>query len=301
MWTSMILLEAGLLVFGGFTVHAKEVRFPREDLAKVEVKMQEIRLVNSFLGGRKFHYEYTVISLPESIKPLRSFSIDMPPKVVLRDHLDTKPLWQADADSEKTKGTNLVGWMAIFDENELAPGAQMDGFIIESKGLPGIQTVLAWSAIDIRDLPRVDDVVKATGQTEESPDTELDLSQIPGSQFNHFLTFTTAPSVLPVDLSNTQLVNRLISLKDGAAEQGWIKDPGIVTSLNKKLTNALAALKRGQKKTARIFLEAFMHELDALRDKKHLHPATSQQTSHTQSGESCQENEVLEIGKHWNL
>jgi len=154
-------------------------------------------------------------------------------------------------------------------QSSLRPGESVSGILFRSEGLPGIRPMLADGWLDREELPNVSDFEgedATTGAFQfENPD---DAHPIRGAYHGT----AVGPEVLPETLSNTELCERLAKLKDQAAKLGWIKDPGIVTSLNQKLANARKALGRlfGGKKAARGILGAFVNELDALKGKPHL-------------------------------
>jgi hypothetical protein len=104
----------------------------------------------------------------------------------------------------------------------------------------------------------------------ERPDTPGQLTGGEDPVQHSFHGSAVGPEILPTTASVSDLLDRLIVLKDQGAKLGWIKDPGVVTSLNQKLANARKALDRlfGGKKAARGILGAFVNELDALRGKQ---------------------------------
>lgn len=150
-------------------------------------------------------------------------------------------------------------------KDSLHPGEGVGGLFLASRGLPGLRVFQAWG--DVSDeLPNVNDVFgdedASTGLGVENPEAMNQAS-------SGFRTVAVGPDVLPDDLSNKALVDRLIGLKDQIAGMGWIKDPGTVTSLNKKLASARKALDRWfvGKRNAREILRSFNQELEAQRGK----------------------------------
>jgi len=139
----------------------------------------------------------------------------------------------------------------------------VEGARFRSRGMPGVVRFLAHGHIPLSEIPGEE------AEADEDP-TDETVSVLPGQDAveNSFKGLTVGPEILPGELDDRELIERLIALKDRAAELGWVKDPGIVTSLNKKLENALAAFNRGQRKAARNILGAFINELDALKGKE---------------------------------
>lgn len=83
------------------------------------------------------------------------------------------------------------------------------------------------------------------------------------------LRCSSAPNVssLSREFVTTANIESLISLKHAFLQRGWLGTaPGCTRSLDAKLESALRAAKQDQRKTFTNVLEAFIHEVEALRE-----------------------------------
>ena len=243
--------------------YCQTVAYPRQDLLKVEV---ETRI--DLVGATIFQYSLTVRSLPESTQEVWQFGLDVPVPAqcmkgwqVISSSFGRRTIWSSDHPG--FYGTNWFTWITGM-QPRLQAGEEVSGLSVDSAGLPGIRPFLALGKVDVKDLPDEEDL-----PGEETPNGGLPVTGADPIE-NSYHTVAVGPEVLPETLSNEQMLDRLIALKDKAAGLGWIKDPGVVTSLNRKLANVRKELDRWftGKKTARNMLGAFISELDALRGKQ---------------------------------
>ncbi len=86
---------------------------------------------------------------------------------------------------------------------------------------------------------------------------------------------TIGPTAPPAHFVSTDFLQTIISYKEQAIQQGWIKDQGIGISLDAKLNAASAALARGDNKTAVNVLNALLNEVDAQAGKQLLPEAVA--------------------------
>jgi hypothetical protein len=75
---------------------------------------------------------------------------------------------------------------------------------------------------------------------------------------------TVGPVSLPSPFVPLVFLDTLISYKHQALALGWIKNRGIVQSLDAKLENTKAQLRRNNKTAAKNILQAFINEVEAL-------------------------------------
>ncbi len=75
---------------------------------------------------------------------------------------------------------------------------------------------------------------------------------------------TVGPVLPPTPFVALAFLDTLTSYKHQAFALGWIKNRGIVQSLDAKLDNAKRQLQRNNKTAARNILRAFLNEVEAL-------------------------------------
>ena len=257
----MSVMLIGILL--SCTGYSQTVAYPRCDLVKMEV-VTHVDMVSA----TAFQYSMTIRSMPESKQEIWTFGLDIPVPTQqekrwesIVSSLGRKTLWWKDHPG--IGGTSWLTWITGMRPN-LQAGEEVCCLPISSAGMPGILPVFVQGRVDIKDLPDEEEL-----PGEETPNGGLPVTGADPIQ-NSYHTVAVGPEVLPETLSNEQMLDRLIALKDKAAGLGWIKDPGVVTSLNRKLANARKELDRWfvGKKTARNMLGAFINELDALRGKQ---------------------------------
>lgn len=152
-------------------------------------------------------------------------------------------------------GLNVLGqagW-GSGERSVVLPGQSLQGFQINSRGLPGIREFRIQpdlippseeSDITAEQIRAVKDKVAFTGKTIGS----------------------TAP---PADFKPLDFLDRIISMKHEAFSFGWINDKGIENSLDVKLDNAKKAMERGNIVAAKNILNAFVNEVEAQGCKSH--------------------------------
>lgn len=235
-----------------------------------------------------FLYEYTLTNSRESQQSIWNVLIPLKGDLDASSIGDIQgPQDSGSAGGETELGTAKVSWVIVADapwEDQsqpppgmLEPGSQLSGFSFKTTQVPSLPTIQDFYARGwVRDITEEEAVEyfsnlagKQFTNMDEVPD-ELFLAS-PLGQPTHERAFrgkTVAPEVVSEDqLQPLPLTERLVSLKDEAASLGWIKSPGIVTSLNQKLKNALKDLEKGNEKAAAGVLKAFLNELDAQRGK----------------------------------
>ncbi|MEX2116291.1 MAG: hypothetical protein WEB37_05340 [Bacteroidota bacterium] len=76
--------------------------------------------------------------------------------------------------------------------------------------------------------------------------------------------FTLGPSDPPTPLVPLVYIDTIASYRHQALRLGWIKNQGIVKSLDQKLENARSQLQKGNNASAKSILQAFINEVEAL-------------------------------------
>jgi len=170
-------------------------------------------------------------------------------------------------------GTAPAGWVcsvaidgrAVWgaeDQNALIPpGGSTGGYELTSRGLPGIRAVVAEPFLDLAQLP----IAPPSGPS----DLKRYDDQLAALQASvRFTGMTIGPTAPPSDFKPSNFLQTIISYKEQAIKQGWIKDQGIGISLDAKLNAAQAALARGDNNTAANVLNALLNEVAAQSGKQ---------------------------------
>ncbi len=85
-------------------------------------------------------------------------------------------------------------------------------------------------------------------------------------KFKTVIKRTVGPGELPEEQTPIETIESLIKMKHEAQDLGWIKaegGDGIIQALDSKLDNAKKAIDKGNKKSARRILEAFVLQVEA--------------------------------------
>lgn len=152
--------------------------------------------------------------------------------------------------------TGMATWGAVSEGGLVLSGQSIIGFEISSPGLPSIRDFTAKPYIDVNTLP-----ITPPSDAADLPRYKLDLDAIVNKIIIHGKTIApTAPAAMfrPADFVKTIQDYGLRAL-----EQGWIKNAGILNSLDQKLTAAVSAIVRGDTDSAKNVLAAFVNEVDA--------------------------------------
>ncbi|MGH2569298.1 MAG: hypothetical protein ACRDGA_13250 [Bacteroidota bacterium] len=136
----------------------------------------------------------------------------------------------------------------------LQPTWHKDGFALKSKSVPGIVKVYFQGNAGEFSAPF------------GGPSFELDqqIAQLQIFPANRVIRKTVGPVLPPTPFVPLAFLDTLISYKHQAFDLGWIKNRGIIQSLNAKLENARAQLRRNNKTAARNILQSFVNEVEAL-------------------------------------
>ena len=168
---------------------------------------------------------------------------------------------------------------AGFDGDTLFidPGHSLGGFVMMSKGLPGIRKFTASPDFDPTQYLPDPDVY---------PDSAVNMDSLQGTL--NYYGWTIGPTAPPLDFSGTSWIDTLASYKHQCVALGWLSDgsayekvedparvnedddragEGIVERLDRRLDKAKDALAKSDSVKARLELELFVKEVEQLYHK----------------------------------
>jgi len=206
------------------------------------------------LPSGAFVYEYSLLNSTVSRQNLLSFWVET----------ETTTLVSAAKPDHWVSGSaRLEKFQHFWARRRIAHigrGGTLSGFAISAAAIPGISrtrfTGLAPPLAYSDEPPQeVEDLVDEICHTEDR---------------QYAMGHTLGPLTDPAGLSPTELLARLIEQKHQARTLDWISGPGadgLAKSLDAKLEAAKAAVDRGQPKTAKNDLRAFLNEVEAQKGK----------------------------------
>ncbi len=248
-----------------------------QDANKVDVVIKPRIVFNP--KHASFQYNYTLYSKPDSIQNVQSFDVEVPNFPALPYKIGG---WDFSFVTPSVGGgrhsmapANDAAWAADRESDDIFPGETRKGLFLKSLGLPGI--VRSWSQGDVPFPPSVPDVNPAL--TAKCPDQGY------SPQMNE-IQKTVGSDLFPVNITNLQLVERLIHLKEQAFQLGWITNKGVANSLDKKLEEVKKKIKEGHLQTAGNILRSFVLDLEAQHQKEE--PENEEGQKHEQEKEEEQ-------------
>jgi hypothetical protein len=154
-------------------------------------------------------------------------------------------------------------WFAPDSALQISPGQSVGGFTVTSPGLPGLRAVAVEPLLDVQALD-----VKLP--EDDSPgEIQAYIARVTSIRTAaSFHATTVGPTAPPANFIPENFLQTVISYKEQAIKQGWIKDQGIGISLDAKLNAAQAALARGDNNTAANVLNALLNEVAAQAGKQ---------------------------------
>lgn len=161
--------------------------------------------------------------------------------------LDGPPRWTYGI-GEDENGKGFAGWGSMED-SRIYPGNSLSGLIITSYGLPGIREAMLQPRIDYDNLP-------------EEYWENVELSKTLRDSLIYY-TKTIGPVAPPAEFKSVDFLNNIVSMKHEAYKLGWIKNEGILKSLDAKLDNAKKDIEKGNTRSAKNALKAFINEVEA--------------------------------------
>lgn len=91
-------------------------------------------------------------------------------------------------------------------------------------------------------------------------------TQVENADYRGVLVKTIGPKEIPGNITNTELADTLTSYLAQSCDLGWIENRGICRSLLATLDNVKRQLEQGRTQTAANNLQAFLNEVEALKD-----------------------------------
>jgi hypothetical protein len=143
----------------------------------------------------------------------------------------------------------------------LGPGRELKGFQICSHGLPSPRNFVARPYVDVETL----NLRPPNGSTEDFARYESDLRRVEDGLGTEGMT--VGPAAPPAEFDATTFIRTMVRYKETAMAQGWIKNQGILISLDAKLAAAQNCLGRGDRRGAVNVLDALLSEVDAQAEK----------------------------------
>lgn len=147
------------------------------------------------------------------------------------------------------------GWGAF----RLKPGLSASGFVLQSRGIPTIRDFRANPVFDTELMKYYPDVESLPNEEVVKVDEQLKKDR----EAIAYKGKTIGPTAPPANFIPLSFIDYIIDLKHQAASLGWIKNEGVVKSLDGKLDNAKKKLTEGSTGAAKNILNAFINEVEA--------------------------------------
>jgi hypothetical protein len=203
-----------------------------------------------------FLYKYRIENGPGAQQNLLVFLVQFGRGVDVVDR-STNRWW-----GDRRQGFKEEEFNRIFSwhgDQGLEVGWSADGFALGSSGIPGIGVAYFQGNAPIEvyryELPY--EMLRQVAALKIFP-------------ADHVARPTIVPVAPPEPFVATAFLDTLTSYKHQAFALGWIKNQGIVQSLDAKLDNAKRQLQRNNTTAARNTLQAFLNEVEALwKDEEH--------------------------------
>ncbi|MBI3353477.1 MAG: hypothetical protein HY034_01090 [Nitrospirae bacterium] len=215
------------------------------------------------LGGQELNSKGLIIQ--RGIKAdgsmlIRSFEEEIAKRLMRKSVIPVGTQFNGWSSGITVMGT--VGW-GSSEKTMIIPGKTLYGFIIISRGLPGIRDAMLRPDIDYDNLP--EEYWENVELTKQLQDSLI------------YSTRTIGPTAPPADFKPIEFIDYIINLKHEAYNLGWIvqgrdddkgkhddEEEGIMKSLDKKLEKAREELVKGDTREAIEKLKSFIHEVEAL-------------------------------------
>jgi hypothetical protein len=169
--------------------------------------------------------------------------------------IQSPPIWVGGLAVDGT-----AGWGAPDESVFIQPGVSLSGFQLVTRGLPSIRTVTVQSYIDVDQL--------GIKPPEGPYDVQRYRTDLVAAEANiTFHGMTIGPTAPPTDFKPLGFLATIQSYEKTAAKLGWIRNFGLTTSLDAKLSAAQRALQAGDSSAARNVLGALLNEVTAQTDK----------------------------------
>jgi len=154
-------------------------------------------------------------------------------------------------------GNNYVASFDSDGRNKLMPGMTMDGFVLMSKGLPGIRTFIAHPYYDPNDYyPSIDDVSEEEAE-QIINQVEKDYVQI------SFRGITIGPVAPPAIFNAVSYLDTLLSYTRQSKDLGWITNQIIADKYEGYFTMAQNMLQQNRITETRAKLQEVLRDVEA--------------------------------------
>lgn len=196
------------------------------------------------MRGDTIRLTYSVQSHPTSVQAGRSVFLRRNTTIWV---VGSPRLWSGSP--ELVQDSAAVIWFTFNAETRIKPGESVEGFAVAGVGVPDFVTLRVRGHVPIPVGEESENVEYA-----EPPSIWVDAAEA--------LTVGIVPK--PVATSSGML-DRLSTLSSRACELAWVAPGSICSSLTARLSDASTALARGQKRTARSEIDAYIADLEASR------------------------------------
>ncbi|MDZ7716204.1 MAG: hypothetical protein U5J95_08340 [Balneolaceae bacterium] len=199
--------------------------------------------------NENYIYEYQLLSSGKSEQNIDAFYVEIHSDVT---QITSPPEWLGSVSEARKK---IVYWGSRGREFDIAPKEERNEFGFASKEMPSVVTYYSSGYIETPKVP----------EGEAPP-----LESIVGADIfeNSIQGKTIGPRKLPDDISDSALLDTLYSYLTFSCDTIWIENRGVCRSLEAKLDNVARQLERGNTKTAANNLQAFLNELQALKENQ---------------------------------
>lgn len=196
------------------------------------------------INNGQFTYQYSIYSDSSSEQNIWTFFILIDQQV---DKVNSPPNWRGRVGGDPLR----IDWWAKDESSEIKPNQSLNSFSYSSKNLPALVKyhIRAWVEPPV---------------LEEEPDSVENSSIFEDSKQGLII----GPKALPDNISNPALIDTLQNYLSFSCDTTWITSPGICRSLEAKLENVERQLEQGRTNPARGPLQAFLNEVEALREKQ---------------------------------
>ncbi|MEX0719750.1 MAG: hypothetical protein WD059_03720 [Balneolaceae bacterium] len=195
-------------------------------------------------------YSYSVESTASSKQDIDAFYLEIP--IESLKNISAPTMWRG---SKSVARKEIILWGSRKSQFDIPPLSNLDGFNFQSSLYPSVVTYYVSGRIEIPKVPEG-----------EAPPLEF----IKGADIfeNSVQGKTIGPSDLPDPFIAENFLDTLISYKNQSCELGWIENPGTCRSLEAKLDNIKRQLEQGRNQTAANNLQAFLNEVEAIREQQ---------------------------------
>ena len=211
----------------------------------------------------RYLFEYQITNADSSEQVLSGFDLLIEDQSFYDENIDipspaTKKWYIDGSNKGYVSGAAASRFINFPPENGLAPGESIS-ISFPSRGLPAIMPFYTQGFVRPITMTEFDSL-KEAGFT----DNEIFLDWKEESHQG----ITIAPKVWPDEINLINFLDTLINYQTQSCELGWISNPGICRSLQANLDNVKRQLEQGRTQTAINNVQAFLNELEAIREQQ---------------------------------